>query len=257
MPSPFPGMNPYLEQEGVWHDFHQSFIPTVREALERQLPSGYIVKVECHVYIHELPAEERRLLGKADVGVAHPQPKPTGAGAVGVLPSPAYATLPPAVDVEKDNYLEIRDRADRHLVTVLELLSPSNKNYGADREQYLGKRRQVLASNGHLVELDLLRGGPRLPLDKLPHCDYYAMVSRSQDRPTVGIWPIRLRERLPAIPIPLRPGDTELRLDLQQVLDRVYDGAGYARYIYDGSPEPPLAPDDAAWARQFLSSQGS
>lgn len=252
MPSPFPGMNPYLEQEEAWHDFHQSFIPAAREALHAQLPPDYIVKVEYHLYIHELPAEERRLLGRADVALAHPPGGAAAAGASAVLAAPAYATVPPAVDVVKDVYLAVYDRDRREVVTVLELLSPSNKDNGSDREQYLGKRKQVFASNTHLVEIDLLRGGPRLPLDGLPHCDYYVLVSRSQDRPRVGVWPIALRERLPVIPIPLRVGDVELQLDLQNVLNRVYDAAGYARYVYKGLPKPPFTPADAAWAQQFI-----
>jgi hypothetical protein len=130
------------------------------------------------------------------------------------------------------------------------LLSPSNKT--SDREQYLAKRRQFLASQVHLVELDLVRGGPRLPLQNLPKCDYYAIVSRAEERPRVGLWPLRLRDRLPVIPIPLRSHEPEARLDLQEVLHLVYDAAAYEDYIYKGEPEPRLRPADAKWARQFV-----
>ena len=105
----------------------------------------------------------------------------------------------------------------------------------------------------HFVEIDLLRGGPRMPWLDMPACDYYAVVSRFEERPErAGFWPIRLRERLPEIPIPLRQGDADARLDLQQVLHRIYDAAGYAYHIYSGPPEPLLAAEDAAWAQQFL-----
>jgi hypothetical protein len=133
----------------------------------------------------------------------------------------------------------------------MELLSPSNKYAGPDREQYLAKARQLQRSWVHFVEIDLLRGGPRMPWLDMPACDYCVVVSRVERRPKAGFWPIRLRERLPEIPIPLRRGDTDARLDLQQVLHRIYDAAGYAYHIYSGPPEPPLSAEDAAWAQQF------
>jgi hypothetical protein len=156
------------------------------------------------------------------------------------------------VDIERQSFLEVRDRHSREVITVVELLSPSNKATGSDREQYLAKRRQLVTSRVHLVEIDLLRGGPRLPLQNLPECDYYALISRAAERPRVGVWPVRLRDRLPEIPIPLRAGEAEAKLDLQAVLNRVYDAAAYEDYIYQSAPQPALRPDDAEWARQFV-----
>jgi hypothetical protein len=251
MPSPFPGMNPYLEQEGVWQDFHQSFILAVRQALSPQVRPAYMVKIEEALFIHELSAEERQYLGRADVSVTR---NPAGGGmrsAGTLLEAPVYGRVPVAVDIERHSYLEIRDRSSRELIAVIELLSPSNKRNGPDHEQYLAKRWQLLSSPAHFVELDLLRGGPRLPLEDLPGCDYYALVSRAEERPRVGIWPFRLRDPLPLIPIPLRPSDPDARLDLQQVLHHVYDDAGYEDYIYTGAPQPLLQPADAAWAREL------
>jgi hypothetical protein len=252
MPPPFPGMNPYLEQEDVWNDFHQSFIPLAREALVRQVAPAYVVKVEEYLFIHEFSAEQRLNLGRGDVSVSRPPAAgghpPAGSG----MAAPIYVHIPPAVDVERHSYLEIRDREDRQLVAVLELLSPANKYAGPDREQYLAKRRQLLRSRAHLVEIDLLRGGPRMPLEDLPDCDYCVLVSRAEERPRVGAWPLRLRDRLPVIPVPLRAPDPDARLDLQELLHRVYDGAGYGNYIYSGTPHPRLPPADAARARQFL-----
>lgn len=115
----------------------------------------------------------------------------------------------------------------------------------------------MLASAANFVELDLLRGGQRMPIKTLPPCDDYALVSRTAERPHVGLWPVGLREPLPLVPIPLRPGEAEPRADLKAVLDRVYDEAGYAYRIYgDGPPGPPLAADDAAWARGVLTAAG-
>jgi len=159
------------------------------------------------------------------------------------------------VDVERHAFLEIRDRGNRQLVTVLELLSPSNKRPGPDREQYLAKRQQLLASSVHLVELDLLRGGPRLPMEYLPPCDYCVMVSRYEDRPQVSLWPLGLRDKLPTIPIPLLAQE-RATLDLQSALHQAYDAAGYEDYIYANAPTPPLQGADAEWAQQLIAAHG-
>lgn len=254
MPSPFPGMNPYLEQDDVWEDFHNSFIVACRAQLTPKVQPNYFVKVEQQLYIHEPPASERRYLGKGDIGVGsimHSGPSQS----VGVAPeAPAYGFIPAPLDVEKHIYLEIRDKRDRELVTVVEVLSPSNKRPGADRETYLAKRRQLYLSAVHLVEIDLLRGGPRLPVQELPDCAYCVLVSRAGDRPRVALWPLALRDRLPTIAIPLRPPDPDASLDLQEVLHRCYDAAGYGDYIYKDNPQPPLSSEDAAWAALLLPS---
>lgn len=253
MPSPFPGMNPYLEQDDVWRDFHERFLPHLAEVIGSQLAAHYIVKIDEHVYIHEPPAERRTLLGRGDVLVASRQPAPEGGTATALATAPAQVVLP-VVDVEGVSYLEIRDRRERRLVTVVELLSPANKYSGPDREQCLGKRGGLLASSAHLVEIDLLRGRPRMPFaGPLPECEYYALVSRMEKRPTADFWPIRLRDPLPVIPIPLRAPDSDIRLDLQAALHHVYDAARYANYVYDGTPQPALNAVDEAWARSLSS----
>lgn len=256
MPSPFPGMNPYLEQEDVWHDFHERFLPVAAELLLPQVRPKYIIRLDEHAYIHELPASDRRLVGRPDIGIVERPGTERPAKVLQTTAAPIDGELPLAVDVERQAFLEVRDKASRELVTVIELLSPSNKRFGGDRDQCLGKRRDFTRSPAHLVELDLLRGGPRLPLEPHPPTDYYAMVSRAGERPRVGIWPIGLREKLPNVPIPLRPGDPDATLDLRHVLDRVYDAAGYDDYIYDGSPQPPLSDSDAAWASEVLAAVG-
>ena len=161
MPSPFPGMNPYLEQEDVWHDFHERFIPFLATILGGQLRPRYIVKIDKHIYVHESEVESRRLVGRADVSVGkslgRSTPEPVSGTAAGVLEAPARVRLP-AVDHERLSFVEIRDRRDRELVTVIELLSPTNELPGPDREQYLAKRMELLHGPVHLVEIDLLRG---------------------------------------------------------------------------------------------------
>jgi hypothetical protein len=213
MPSPFPGMNPYFEQAAHWLDFHSEFLSALRRLLAPQVAPKYIVQLEEHIYIHDVLPEQ---------------------------------------DVEKVPFLELRDRQGRELVTAIELLSPSNKRSGEHREQYLAKRRGLFRSPVHLVEIDLLRGWTPMHKEGWPQGDYSVMVSRAEKRPDADFWPIRLRDRLPVIPIPLRPPDAAAQVDLQEALNRAYDGPGYEHFIYRGEPEPSLPANDAAWARQFV-----
>lgn len=250
MPSPFPGMNPYLEQESAWHDFHENFMPAAQEMLNRQIMPKYFAKIDEHVYIQEPDENSQRSIGGADVWIAQRLPHVPAAGAVQTLEAPALVEQVP-VEEERLAFLEIRDRDRRRLVCVIELLSPANKQPGRDRNQYLRKRDEYLASEAHFIEIDLLRSGPRLPWREMPSCDYYAVVSRVEKRPGAGVWPIRLRDPLPVIAVPLLEGDPDARLNLQAILHHIYDAAGYALYIYDSPPNPPLSAEDAAWAQQI------
>lgn len=255
MPSPFPGMNPYLENEGAFHDFHENVIPVLRELLVPQVRPDYIVKLDQDIYLTEPSGEERRFLGRFDVFLAERVRGVSAKEGTAVLPSPAQVLWSPAVDEQKHTYLEIRDRNDRTLITVIEVLSPTNKV--RHRDAFPAKRTRYHESAVPYVEIDLLRGfGPRLPWEDMPPCDYYALVSRWQDRPAAGVWPIRLRDALPVIAVPLRPEHEPARLDLKAALDRVYDAAGYADYIYSHRPEPPLSEEDEAWAKGILSESG-
>lgn len=250
MPSPFPGMNPYFEQAAHWQDFHMEFLSALRRQLAPRIAPDYIVQLEEQIYIHDLPPEPRHALGRADLAVTKAEAGAVGRAALEVLEAPAEVRLP-AGDVERVPYLEIRDRRGRQLVTVIELLSPSNKRTGEDREQYLAKRRELLRSPAHLVEIDLLRGWTPMPAEDRPEGDYSVLVSRAECRPAAAFWPVRLRDRLPVVPIPLREPDEAARVDLQEVLHHAHDGPGYEHFIYLGAPEPPLLAEDAEWARQF------
>jgi hypothetical protein len=197
-------MNPYLEQDDAWHDFHKRFIPLVATLLGGQLRPRYIVKINEHM------------------------------------------------DHERQSFVEIRDRKNRELITVVELLSAANKDAGPDHEQYSAKRNELLNGPVHLVEIDLLCGGPPLPGENRPGCSYSVLVSRAERRPHADFWPIALRERLPVIPVPVRSPEPDAQLDLQATLDQIYDVAGYAYYIYEETPTPQLGAEDLEWARQFL-----
>jgi hypothetical protein len=247
-------MNPYLERDDVWHDFHERFIPAAAEEIGRQVRPAYIVKIDQNVYVHELPEGQSGLLGRPDIYVVSREDKIAehSSASATTLSAPAQAELWPLTITERDGFIEIRDASDRTLITAIELLSPSNKAPGSDRTQYLAKRDRYLKTGVHLVEIDLLRGGKRMPLVPPPGADYCVVVSRAQDRPNVGVWPVSLRAPLPAIPIPLRASDSAATLDLQAVLNRVYDAAGYADYVYESPPEPRLSDADQAWANSLL-----
>jgi hypothetical protein len=256
MPSPFPGMNPYLEQAGIWPEFHGAFIYRLRAQLAAQVAPRYFVRVSEHVYIREMPDHPARLVGQPDLSVTGSPGVPAAEAGSGTVAAPATVQLVvPATIEERTSFLEIIDIQGDSVVTVVELLSPSNKYAGPDAEQYRIKRSRLLRSGINYVELDLLRGGPRT-VAGLPECDYYALVARAAEFPRAGVWPWRLRDPFPRIPVPLRPGEPDPTVDLRSALETAYDEAGYAYFIYRGDPEPALAAEDAAWAAAFVPRPG-
>ena len=212
MPSPFPGMNPYLEQEIIWHDFHERFLPALAALLVARIRPKYFVLIDENVYLHDLPPEPARLGGRPDLSVSRGTASVSRSVSAGVLEAPARVVLP-VQDVESESFLTIRDRRNREIVTVIEILSPTNKR-GDHRGQYLAKRASLLKSPVHLVEIDLLRGGTPLPPEERPDCTYSVLVSRAEERPDADFWPFRLRDPLPVIPVPLRFEDADASLDL-------------------------------------------
>lgn len=254
MPSPFPGMNPYIERPDVWNDFHDTFIPALREVLSAQVLPRYYVRIEENLYIHEPSEDERFKLGKPDLSVHAGEPGEYASGAAAIA-APTYVGMPVVTEEERLPFLEIRDRHKHEVVTVIELLSPANKT-SEGREQYLAKVQRILASKTNFVEIDLLRAHAKMPWNQLPACDYYALVSRYEDRsgekPRAAFWPLRIRDPLPTIPIPLRPGEPAPTVDLQAILHRIYDTAGYGMFLYQADPEPPLRAADAVWAALLL-----
>jgi hypothetical protein len=194
---------------------------------------------------------------RPDVSVAQTSPEaPRTEGAVATLTEIATAILVPLPDIEevRHYFLEIRELTTQRVVTVIEMLSPFNKRIGDGRTEYLKRRNAILNSDAHLIELDLLREGERVPMGKpLPPADYYAIVSRSYRRPMAEVYAWTIRQKMPTIPVPLLWGEPDVPLDLQGVLTTVYDRAGYDyRLPYDRDPEPPLRAEDAAWAREII-----
>ena len=252
MPSPFPGMNPYFERRGLWEQFHGQFIAKLQEQLAAQAGDKYVVSYETRLILHELSADERRhYLGRSDGGVAI-----AGGGvgpAVATRADPATLRLkaPVAVETIKEHFVEIRDLEERRLIAVVELLSPSNKERGPDRAAYISKRKQLIRSGTHFVELDLRRGGKRMQRG-IKDCDYAALVKRTESWPKLDVWTWRLRERMPRIPVPIAAPDPDLTIDLKALLDEVHDRGRYAHHLYQSPPEPPLSAEDAAWAAERL-----
>lgn len=225
--------------------------------LDRAVGPKYFVKADENVYVHEATDDDGRLLGRPDVFMGETEAAGPGNAAAVAIAAPAgsqLVTLPP-VDRERIPFIEIRDRQSRRLVTIIEMLRPSNKA-GSDRDQYLAKRTEIIASPTHLVEIDLLRGGRRMPMAPPASCDYGVLISRGEDRPNAVWLPIKLCDPLPTIPIPLAGGDPPARLDLQAILHRMYDAYGFAKYMYQTPPDPPLDAADAAWARDILTNAG-
>ena len=270
MPSPFPGMNPYLERETIWKDFHDSFLMVIRNRLVPQVRPNYIVKLGEYLFIHEPPAEGRFLAGHGDVSLSQANRSlPDTDGAVAVL-SPTKIRIP-FVDIEEHVFLEIRDRENLNLVTVIEMLSPTNKKPGADRDHYLAKRALLTRSEAHFVEIDLLRAGRRLFAstdisamlsNESKHIDYVILINRSwkrkEARTAFEVFPVSIGEALPCIPLPLREGQTEIPFDLQEAFQQAYEAGPYqlGALDYTEPPDPPLPPDLANWANECLRKAG-
>jgi Protein of unknown function (DUF4058) len=250
MPSPFPGMDPYLEQEVIWHDFHERFLPAVAAYLSHQVLPRYIVLIDEHVYLYDVETEDHHPVGRPDLAVATTGGRFESEGresVLGIIEAPMQVRVP-EMDEERESFLTVRDRTSREIITVVELLSPTNKRPGENRRRYLAKRADILTGTAHLVEIDLLRCTKPMPAEDRPECVYSVLVSRAGERPRAGFWPIGLRDPLPVVPIPLRADAPDAHLDLRAVIDRVYDEAGYRYFLYEHPPVPPLDGADAEWA---------
>jgi hypothetical protein len=153
--------------------------------------------------------------------------------------------------------VEVRDVARRHLVTVIEILSPTNKR-GDGYKEYVEKRERILRTSTHLMEIDLLRKGHRVPMrGRMPSVPYFVFICRVEKRLATDVWPITLDQPLPEVPVPLLAGDPDVKLNLQQALTNVYDESAL-RYMIDYSkpPEVPLLPEQAAWVDEHLRTAG-
>ncbi|HEX4793387.1 MAG TPA: DUF4058 family protein [Humisphaera sp.] len=247
MPSPFPGVDPYLEGPS-WMSFHGQLIAEIARQLAPRLRPKYVALMDERV-VWDAPENDvwiDAVEAKPDVAVMRSDRAGGETGAATIAAPLQMATVMPVPVTHRS--VEIRDVANRQLVCAIEVLSPTNKR-GHGRRKYLHKRGKILQSSAHLIEIDLLRQGQRVPMAQtLPDYPYFAFVSRHNERPSVGVWPIGLRDRLPTIPVPLLAGDADVPLDLQQAQTNVYDLIGYDTILnYAVSPAVALSPADAQW----------
>jgi hypothetical protein len=257
MPSPFPGMNPYLEHSDRWSTVHNRFIVAIADTLTPLLLPRYQVDIEKRIY--QITDGTIQMVGRSDVSVQSPvppfPPQPDTSGAIATL-QPVRVVLPIEEEV-REAYLEIKEVATGRVITTIEILSPTNKK-GQGRQKYEKKRQQVLNSRTHLVEIDLLRAGEALPMhSQTSTSDYHVLVSRAYDRPNADLYPFNLQELMPSIPIPLQLNEQEPVLPLKLLLEDLYERSGYAYFInYRLDPIPALTSDNQAWLDQLLRPAG-
>ena len=253
----FPGMDPYLEEGRFWPGVHSSLIVYIRDFLQPSLRPHYVAAIEERVFVEG-----------ADRGIrpdAMIQKVRSGRATAGVAIMESDAPVKVRIPVEPihETYIEILDlRAGRRVVTVIEVISLTNKYAGPGRESYLAKQRQVLGSDVHLVEIDLLRQGPHiLAVPELMAIewttyDYLTCVSRSEDmRDGFELYPSHLRARLPRVRIPLTDDDPDVVLDVQAVLSQAYEAGNYRAMIdYTRPCLPSLGVQDTAWTQGLIRS---
>jgi len=253
-------MDPYLEDPAYWSGFHTRFVVALGAGLTRALPPAYYAEVEQHVWLRADDPDDRVPFAVPDAFLSE-SPGGPGRGATAVLTATTpqtEVTLPKPARRKSPRYVAVVDQKGNRVVTVVEVLSPSNKARGEDRDDYLAKRTDYLAAGTSLVEIDLLRDGDRLPFGrpKPPAADYYALVSRADRFPKAGVWAWTVRDPLPVLPVPLKPADGEVLLDLRLALDRAFEDAGYeTRIDYAAPPGYGLRRADAAWATELLATR--
>ncbi len=258
MPSPFPGMDPYLENPTLWPDVHHALISNMREFLLPQLRPAYFAQIEERVYVLEEPEVRARSI-VPDVAITEIDPYVSAFGGSTAVMTEPYA-IETMIDFEvNEARVEIRNAASREIVTVIEVLSSANKARNSSGfESYDQKRREVLHSSANFVEIDLLREGYRynLPGRRVPATEYRVHVSKAHERPKGWVWPIRLVTPLPVIRIPLRKGDADVELDLQSLLKTTYERAGYDLIVdYLRPPAVPLSEAGQRWVETILATK--
>ncbi len=273
MPSPFPGMDPYLEHPRWFRGLHNNLIVLVQEYLQPRLPEAYYAKIGRRVWL-----ERARRHVEPDVHVMRerevPRPHREACGlarAEPVVQTELDAARPVLITVEygepeerTEIFLEIRElRSGQHrLVATIEVVSPANKTPSHPGfRKYRAKQREILAGRSHLIEIDLLRRGTHVTA--VPRARSRAAAGPYDDHVSVHrfdrladyfVYPIRLEERLPVIAVPLLPEDPDVLLDLQAPFNRAYDAGPYRKAIHYGEDpiKPALRPEQARWIESIL-----
>lgn len=251
-------MNPYLEHPDRWSTVHNRLIVALADVLTPQLLPKYQVDIEKRVY--EVVGTNSLLVGRPDVTVQRSRsvdPVLATNVAISALPAqPVQVALPMPEEV-REAFLEIKEAATQLVVTTIEILSPTNKR-GDGRQKYEQKRQQVLNSQTHLIEIDLLREGEPLTMTGAPaSSDYRILVSRADTRPLADLYPFDLSDAIPPFPVPLQAEDPEPVVELQALLNEIYQRSGYDYFIdYRTDPVPPLSGARLDWMDTLLKQQG-
>ena len=263
MPSPFPGMDPYLESH--WRDVHHRLITYACDAIQEALPQELRARVEERVVLEKPEGiGDNPLYPDLRVFEIRPQdPRYVVPASEGVAVAEPFL-----VELEREplteGFIEIIDAGSgNRVITVIEVLSPTNKQSSSGKIQYRQKQSEICKSDTSLVEIDLLRHGSHVlavPLNYLSprrQTPYMVCVRRGWVRDKAEVYAIQLSQRLPSIKIPLRKTDADVPLDLQALLDHCYRMGRYAGDInYRFDPDPPFTGSSSAWADELLRSKG-
>ncbi len=260
MPSPFPGMDPWLESPEHWHNVHQILITLIASELNRTLPEGFAATIDENVYL--ISPDDRFL---PDVAIlrtnnfATAPNLPTASGGLLVATAP-FEIIEEAEEVREPFIKVVTTQGKRHVVTVIEVLSPINKT-GAGREQYRKKQLDILESAAHLLEIDFLRGGQHtVAVDQTSliaqyrgFWNYLVCLHRAGVGSRYTCWPIALADPLPIVFVPLTVGSNDIVLDLGALFIRCYDEGPFRRTVdYSQPPAPRLKPSEMTWAAEWL-----
>jgi hypothetical protein len=257
MPSPFPGMDPYLESPALWPGVHQRLITYIADILQPGLRPHYHARIGERLYVvqtfHTLypdvtvverPVRETRVLDR---------PRLTFVVADEPL---RFAVEPTEL---REPFVEIVHTDSGEVITVIEVLSPANKTLGEGQQLYRCKQQEVLHSAASLVEIDLLAEGLHtvgVPLELLAGAEpyrYLVCVNRASNRFEFEVYPVTLARRLPRVALPLREPDDDVVLNLPAIFDQCYDNGGYADFVdYRQLPPVLLTDEEAAWMQTLF-----
>lgn len=257
MPSPFPGMDPYLENPALWPGVHQSLITYIRDALQPELRPRYHARIGERLYVvqtfHTLypdvtvveqPIRETLVLDRPQVTFLAPD-------------APLRVAVEPTE--LREPFVEIVHTDSGEVVTVIEVLSPANKTPGEGHRLYRRKQREVLAGAASLVEINLLSEGLHtvaVPEELLARAEphrYRVCVNRASNRFEFELYLVPLTRRLPRVGLPLREPDKDVTLNLPAIFDQCYDNGGYADFVDYGQPPPiPLSDEEAGWVKKLF-----
>jgi hypothetical protein len=250
-------MDPYIEHPEVWSDFHGRLAEEISAELNTVIQPRYVARLAPRVTYEMVEIEKTRAV-RPDVGVWGQRgrlEREHGGQATVLSRAPVQNRIAMELPLRLFT-VEILEVGAFELVTAIKILSPVNKQPGREaQDEYLRKRRELLRSSVHFIEIDLLREGRRPPLEcPVPLAPYYVVLSRVDHRPDVDVWPIQLCEKLPTIPVPLVEPDPDAALDLGAVLAAVYQRGGYATLIDYSQPPPPpsLSEAESAWLDEHL-----